>query len=149
MLTVSGTNTNAALPHRHIDNRAGSRWHAAHGWLAVLIDNAESPARSLCAGALVRLSPDSARTKNTMANVVASQQVSRAAAFDRFIVLLLLLRAERLRDFGFRCELDAGPSAGRSPIRRCGRDAAQGRRRNASKFFMLKAAENTNPWQKE
>src|SRR5436190_17319494 len=27
--------------HRHIENRAGSRWNAAHGWPAVLIDNAQ------------------------------------------------------------------------------------------------------------
>ena len=26
--------------HRHIDNCAGSRWNAAHHWLAVLIENA-------------------------------------------------------------------------------------------------------------
>ena len=32
----------AALPHRDIDNRAGSRWHTARSWLAVLIKNAES-----------------------------------------------------------------------------------------------------------
>src|SRR6266581_32605 len=33
----------------HIDNRAGSRWHAAHGWLAVLIENADGR-RALCVG---------------------------------------------------------------------------------------------------
>src|SRR5438876_11031439 len=36
-------------------------------------------------GALVRLSPDSARTKNTMANMVASQKTGRTA-FDLFIL---------------------------------------------------------------
>src|SRR6266516_59669 len=36
-------------------------------------------------GALVRLSPDSARTKNTMANMVASQNSGRTA-FDLFIL---------------------------------------------------------------
>jgi hypothetical protein len=36
-------------------------------------------------GVLVRLSPDSARTKNTMANIVASQKIDRNA-FDLFIL---------------------------------------------------------------
>jgi hypothetical protein len=43
-------------------------------------------------GTLARLSPDSARTKNAMANIVASQKVTRTA-FDLFMILLLLLRA--------------------------------------------------------
>jgi hypothetical protein len=43
-------------------------------------------------GALVRLSPDSARTKNTMANVVTSQKIPRTA-FDLFILVTPLLRA--------------------------------------------------------
>jgi hypothetical protein len=38
---------------------------------------------------LARLSPDSARTKNAMANIVASQKVTRTA-FDFFMILLLL-----------------------------------------------------------
>ena len=42
-------------------------------------------------GMLVRLSPDSARTKNTMANMVASQKIGRAT-FNLFIVLFLFLR---------------------------------------------------------
>jgi hypothetical protein len=49
-------------------------------------------------GTLVRLSLDSARTKNTMANIIPSQKIGRAAAFDLFMVLLLLLRAS-LPDF--------------------------------------------------
>jgi hypothetical protein len=44
-------------------------------------------------GMLVRLSPDSARTKNTIANIVASQKIDRNAAFDLFMILLLLLCA--------------------------------------------------------
>jgi hypothetical protein len=48
-------------------------------------------------GMLVCLSPDSARTKNAMANIVASQKVARTA-FDLFMILLLLLRAS-VRDF--------------------------------------------------
>jgi hypothetical protein len=43
-------------------------------------------------GMLARLSPDSALTKNAMANIVASQKVARTA-FDLFMILLLLLRA--------------------------------------------------------
>jgi hypothetical protein len=47
---------------------------------------------SFCGITLVRLSPDSARTKNTIANMIASQKIGRAA-FNLFMVLLLLLRA--------------------------------------------------------
>jgi hypothetical protein len=43
-------------------------------------------------GVLVRLSPDSARTKNTMANMVASQKTGRIA-FDFFIFVTPFLRA--------------------------------------------------------
>jgi len=48
-------------------------------------------------GLLVRLSPDSALTKNTMANIIPSQKIGRTA-FDLFILLFLLLRAS-VRDF--------------------------------------------------
>jgi len=40
----------------------------------------------------MRLSPDSARTKNTMANMVASQKTGRIA-FDLFILVTPFLRA--------------------------------------------------------
>jgi hypothetical protein len=43
-------------------------------------------------GMLARLSPDSALTKNAMANIVASQKVVRTK-FDLFMILLLLLCA--------------------------------------------------------
>jgi hypothetical protein len=43
-------------------------------------------------GMLARLSPDSALTKNAMANIVASQKVARST-FDLFMILLLLLCA--------------------------------------------------------
>jgi hypothetical protein len=49
---------------------------------------------------LGRLSPDSALTKNAMANIVASQKVT-LTAFDLFMILLLLLRAS-VPDFPFR-----------------------------------------------
>jgi hypothetical protein len=80
-----------------------------------------------------------------MANVIASQKIARTAAFDLSILLFLLLRASI---FGFHFRIDAGPqlTLSDSALRR---DAAQGHRRNASKFFMRKAAENTNLWQKE
>jgi hypothetical protein len=48
--------------------------------------------------AIVRLSPDSARTKNTMANVVASQKIDRNA-FDLFILDTPFLRASVLGFF--------------------------------------------------
>ncbi len=48
-------------------------------------------------GTLARLSPDSALTKNAMANIVASQKVARTA-FDLFMILFLLLRAS-VQDF--------------------------------------------------
>jgi hypothetical protein len=41
-------------------------------------------------GILERLSVDSARTKNTIVNMTASQKIGRAA-FDLFMLLLLLL----------------------------------------------------------
>jgi hypothetical protein len=44
-------------------------------------------------GMLVCLSPDSALTKNAMANIAASQKIPRTAAFDLFMILLLLLCA--------------------------------------------------------
>jgi hypothetical protein len=49
---------------------------------------------ALClSGILLRLSPASARTKNTMANIIPTQKIGSAAAFDLFMVLLLRLRA--------------------------------------------------------
>jgi hypothetical protein len=47
---------------------------------------------SFCADVLARLSPDSARTKNTMANMIAIQKTGRTA-FDLFILVTPLLRA--------------------------------------------------------
>jgi hypothetical protein len=46
----------------------------------------------------MRLSPDSARTKNTIANIIPSQKIARTA-FDLFIVLLLVLRDSHSRIF--------------------------------------------------
>ena len=33
--------------HHHIDSRAGSRWHPAHRWLAILIENADGRSEML------------------------------------------------------------------------------------------------------
>src|SRR5207237_8485269 len=38
-------------------------------------------------GILMRLSPDSARTKNTMANIIPSQKIARTA-FDLFMLVI-------------------------------------------------------------
>jgi len=46
-----------------------------------------------------RLSPDSACTKNTTANIITSQKIERAAAFILFIVLILFCAS--VPDFGF------------------------------------------------
>src|SRR6266487_827760 len=46
-------------------------------------------------GILVRLSPDSARTKNAITKIIASQKIPRTA-FNLFILLFLLLRASVL-----------------------------------------------------
>src|SRR6266404_3193480 len=43
-------------------------------------------------GMLVCLSPDLACDKNTIANIIASQQIRRAPAFDRFISRLDISR---------------------------------------------------------
>jgi hypothetical protein len=42
---------------------------------------------------VMRLSSDSARDKDTIANIVASKQISRTPAVNSFMVLLLFLRA--------------------------------------------------------
>jgi hypothetical protein len=52
----------------------------------------------------MRLSPDSAGDRNTIANIIASQQIPRAA-FDLFMVLLLLLRAS-VADFLFYIDIE-------------------------------------------
>ena len=77
--------------HRHRDNRAGRRWHAVHGWLAVLIENADGR-RALCVRHTCALRPDSARTKIPIAKMAATQKINRAA-LDIFIMLVFFLRA--------------------------------------------------------
>jgi hypothetical protein len=95
-------------------------------------------------GIFVRLSPDSARTKNTIANIIASQKIARTA-FDLFIVLFLLLRAS-ICGFSFllnRYRIAAG--ALRSGL---GGDTAQGLQTNASKISCPKSYYDDWPSQK-
>lgn len=58
-------------------------------------------------GILVRLSPDSARTKNTIANMIASQKIGLTAAFNLFIASFLFLRASVPR-FSFTLKPNRG-----------------------------------------
>jgi hypothetical protein len=67
-------------------------------------------------GRLVRLSPDSAFVKNTMASVIASQKIPRAT-FDLFMLLLLLLRAS-VADFFIEPQLTLRDPMSRAILRR-------------------------------
>src|SRR5437016_5670786 len=53
---------------------------------------------SFCGITLVRLSPDSARTKNTMANMIPSQKIARTA-LDFFILFLTPFLRASVPDF--------------------------------------------------
>src|SRR6266516_884196 len=77
----------------YIANSSRKAVHIVRG----TIMRSRAVACSFCGITLVRLSPDSARTKNTTANIIPSQKIARTA-FDLFIVLFLLLRAS-LPDF--------------------------------------------------
>src|SRR6266536_3131818 len=93
-------------------------------------------------GILARLSPDSARTKHTMANIIPSQKIARTA-FDLFIVLFLLLRAS-LPDF-FYIETE-------SRLTLC--DSAAGRycagaSKKGKQNLWVKSAEPPNPSQEK
>jgi hypothetical protein len=59
----------------------------------------------LLLGVLVRLSLDSARTQNTMANIIPSQKIARIA-FDLFIVFSLFC-APAIPGFSFHCDRTA------------------------------------------
>jgi predicted deacylase len=61
-------------------------------------------ARFSCVAVAARLSPDSAGDTNTIASIIASQQVRRAPAFDRFIQNGPLTRTRRLKKAD--CEVD-------------------------------------------
>jgi hypothetical protein len=94
MLTVLGSNTNIKFGPTATSTivlvAEGTPLTAGWPFSSKIVIGAA--ASSLCAGVLARLSPDSARTKNTTANMVASQKNVRTA-FDLFIVLFLLPRA--------------------------------------------------------
>src|SRR5438128_10678886 len=91
MLTVSGTNWKPFPPPTVTGTIApvGDGTPFTAGW--PFWSTIRMGGAPFVSGILVRLSPDSARTKNTMANIIASQKIGRAA-FNLFIVLLLLLR---------------------------------------------------------
>ena len=74
-------------PHRPHQKCTGNRRDAAHGWLAVLIENADGGALFAFA-AFARFSLDSARTKNPSAKMAVTQKINRAA-LDIFILLVL------------------------------------------------------------
>jgi hypothetical protein len=71
-------------------------------------------------GILVRLSPDSAFVKNTMASVIASQKIPRTA-FDLFMLLLLLLGA-RVPDFFIEPQLTLRDPMSQGRLRRSFRE---------------------------
>jgi hypothetical protein len=85
-------------------------------------------------GVLVRLSPDSACTKNAITKTIASQKIPRTA-FNLFIVLFLLLSASVLV---FRLHRDQTAA---DPLRFSVRDLAQGFREKASRIFVKKATQ--------
>jgi len=87
-------------------------------------------------GILARLSPDSARTKNTIANIIASQNVSRTTAFNRFMILFFLLRAS-VPEFSFDSDRTAADA-----LRFGAGNTAQEPPRKARKIFSLKGSEN-------
>jgi hypothetical protein len=60
--------------------------------------------RFSCVAVAVRLSPDSAGDKNTMAKIIASQQVRCAPVFDRFMQGRTLTRTRSLKKAD--CEVD-------------------------------------------
>src|SRR5205823_8730475 len=85
-------------------------------------------------GILVRLSPDSARTKNAITKIIASQKIPRTA-FNLFIVLFLRLRASVL---DFRSHRDrTAPDA----LRFSAGDVAQKAPGKASRIFVRKATQ--------
>jgi hypothetical protein len=79
-------------------------------------------------GVLVRLSPDSACTKNAITKMIASQKIPRTA-FNLFILLFLLLRASLLV---FRLHRDQTAA---DALRFSARDIAQELREKASRIF--------------
>jgi hypothetical protein len=83
---------------------------------------------------LVRLSPDSACTKNAIAKIIASQKIPRTA-FNLFILLFLLLCASVLDFLSIETEprLDA--------LRFSASDVAQQFREKASRIFVRKATQ--------
>src|SRR6266481_9831178 len=88
-----------------------------------------------CCVVVTRLLPGSACDRNTMAKIAVVQKVSRAIAFNRFMVLLLFLRASVV-DF---CFSNRNRTVADSLRFGLGRDTAQGLQRNASKISCPKS----------
>src|SRR6266581_2353884 len=89
-------------------------------------------ARAFCGDILVRLSPDSARTKNTIANMVASQKIG-LTAFDLVIFFTPFLRAS-VPDFLLPADRTAADA-----LRFNARDIAQELSRKASRIFCVES----------
>src|SRR5205809_3707213 len=85
-------------------------------------------------GILVRLSPDSARTKNAITKIIARQKIPRTA-FNLFILLFLLLRASVL-DFHSHRDRTAADA-----LQFGAGDVAQKHPRKASRIFVRKATQ--------
>jgi hypothetical protein len=79
-------------------------------------------------GVLVRLSPDSAYTKNAITKIIASQKIPRTA-FNLFILLFLLLHASVPV---FRLQRDQTAA---DALRFSASDVAQQFRKKASRIF--------------
>jgi hypothetical protein len=98
MLTVSGTNTSPAFPTvTSTIAPLGDGTPFTAGW--PFWSKMRMGGALFVWGVLMRLSLDSARTKNTIANIITSQKVSRTTAFNRFMILFFLLRASVSRIF--------------------------------------------------
>jgi hypothetical protein len=80
------------------------------------------------------MSPDSARTKNTMAKIIPSQKIARTA-LDLFIVLFFLLRASVLVFHLHRDQTAA------DALRFSASDVAQQFPKKASRIFVRKATQ--------
>jgi hypothetical protein len=93
MLTVSGTNWKPFPPPTvtGTDTPVGDGTPFTAGW--PFWSKMRMGGALFVWGVLMRLSLDSACTKNATANMLTSQKIGRAPAFNLFIVLLLLLRA--------------------------------------------------------
>src|SRR5882724_2271177 len=98
MLTVSGTNTSPPCP-----TATSNIWPPPDGtpltagcpfWSTMWMT---WPDDFFCWAVASCLLPDSACDKNTIANITASEKVSRNTAFDRFMIFFLFSARQHLR----------------------------------------------------